>query len=60
MDPGLNPSGRLVGPVIRTYKALLEEPSRTRRTKLLEDIPRGKIGDGRIMGRPARTRIRNQ
>ena len=42
------------------YKALLEEPSRTRRTKLLEDNPRGKIGDGRIMGRPARTRIRNQ
>ena len=42
------------------YKALLEEPSSTRRTKLLEDIPRGKIGDGRIIGRPARTRIRNQ
>ena len=42
------------------YKALLEEPSRTRRTKLLEDIPRGKKGDGHIMGRPARARIRNQ
>ena len=42
------------------YKALLEEPSRTRRTKLLEDIPRGKIGDGRNTRRPARARIRNQ
>ena len=42
------------------YKALLEEPSRTRRTKLLEDKSRGKMGDGRIVRRPARARIRNQ
>ena len=42
------------------YKALLEEPSRTLRTKLLEDIPSGKTGDGRNTRRPARARIRNQ
>ena len=42
------------------YKALLEEPSRTRRTKLLEDNSRGKTGDGRFVRRPARARIRNQ
>ena len=42
------------------YKALLEEPSRTRRTKLLEDNSRAKKGDGRIVRRPARARIRNQ
>ena len=42
------------------YKALLEEPTITQRTKLLEDNSRAKEGDGRIMRRPARTRIRNQ
>ena len=42
------------------YTALLQEPSRTRRTKLLEDNSRVKLGDGRIMRRPARARIRNQ
>ena len=34
------------------YKALLEELSRTLRTKLLEDIPSGKTGDGRNARRP--------
>ena len=42
------------------YKALLEEPSRMRRTKLLEDNSRAEKGDGRIMRRPTRTRIKNQ
>ncbi len=42
------------------YKALLEEPSRTLRTKLMNDIPGGKTGDGRNTRRPARARIRNQ
>jgi hypothetical protein len=42
------------------YKALLEEPSRIRRTKLLEDNSRAEVGDGRIIRRPARARIRNQ
>ena len=42
------------------YKALLEEPSRTRRTKLLEDNSRATVGGGRIIRRPARARIRNQ
>ena len=59
--PGSEPQWKAVGTRYpNLYKALLEEPSRTRRTKLLEDIPRGKIGDGRIMGRPAQARIRNQ
>ena len=39
------------------YKALLEEPSRIRRRKLLEGKLRGTVSDGRIMGRPARARI---
>jgi hypothetical protein len=42
------------------YKALLEEPSRIRRTKLLEVNSRAEVGDGRIIRRPARARIRNQ
>ena len=42
------------------YKALLEEPSRTQRTKLLEDNSRGEIGDGSIVRRLARARIWNQ
>ena len=42
------------------YKALLEEPSRIRWTKLLEDNSRAKEGDGRIMRRPERARIRNK
>ena len=42
------------------YKALLEEPSRTRRTKLLEDNSWATVGDGRIVRRPARAQIRNQ
>ena len=42
------------------YKALLEEPLRMRRTKLLEDNSRAEKGDGHIMRRPARAQIRNQ
>ena len=42
------------------YKAILEEPSRILRTKLMKDIPDGKTGDGRNTRRPARTRTRNQ
>ena len=36
------------------YKALLEEPSRMRRTKLLEDNSRAKEGDGRNVRRLVR------
>ena len=61
MDPGLNPSGRLEGPVIRTRtRPILEEPSRTRRKKLLEDNSRATVNDGLIVRRPTRARIRNQ
>ena len=42
------------------YKALLEEPSRMRRTKLLEDNSRAKEGNSRNMRRPTRAWIRNQ
>ena len=42
------------------YKALLKEPSRIQRTKLLEDNSRATVGDGRIVRRPAHARIRNQ
>ena len=60
MDPGLDPSGRLEGPIIQTYtRALLEEPLRIRRTTLLKDNSRAEKGDGRIMIRPARVWIRN-
>ena len=53
--PGSEPQWKAGGTrYLNLYKALLEEPLRTRRTKLLEDIPRGKIGDGRNTRRPAR------
>ena len=42
------------------YKVLLEEPSRIRRTKLLEDNSRAEVGDSYIMRRPDRARIRIQ
>ena len=59
--PGSKPQWKAGGArYLILYKALLEEPSRIRRTKLLEDNARGKTGDGRIVRRPARARIRNQ
>ena len=59
--PGSEPQWKAGGTrYLNLYKALLEEPSRTRRTKLLEYNSRAKMGDGRIMRRPARARIRNQ
>ena len=42
------------------YNALLEKPSGMRRPELLEYNARTEKGDGRIMRRPARARIRNQ
>ena len=59
--PGSEPQWKAGGTrYLNLYKALLEEPSRTRRTKLLEDNSRDKTGDGRIARRPARAWIRNQ
>ena len=59
--PGSEPQWKAGGTCYPNLcKALLEEPSRTLRTKLLEDIPSGKTGDGRNTRRPARAWIRNQ
>ena len=59
--PGSGPQWKVGGTRYpNLYKALLEEPSRMRRVTLVEDNMRAGEGDGRIMRRPARARIRNQ
>ena len=59
--PGSEPQSKTGGTRYpNLHKALLEEPSRIRRTKLLEDNLRAKEGDGRNTRRPARAWIRNQ
>ena len=59
--PGSEPQWKIGGTRYpNLYKALLEEPSRMRRTKLLEDNSRAKKGDGRNVRRLVRARIRNQ
>ena len=58
--PGSGPQWKTRGTCYSNlYKALLEEPSRTRRTKLLEDNLRAKEGGGHNVRRPVRVRIRN-
>ena len=42
------------------YNTLMQEPSRTRRTKLLKDNSRAELAYDRNMRRPVRARIRNQ
>ena len=59
--PGFGPQWKTGGTRYpNLYKAILEEPSRIRRTKLLEDNLRGTVSYGRITRRPTRARIRNQ
>ena len=59
--PGSGPQWKTGGTrYLNLYKALLEEPSRMRRTKLFEDNSWAEKGDGCIMRRPTRAWIRNQ